>query len=49
MNEILITNHIYPACRRTLEYVCEKTGAILREASIPWWTGLTPWVPFRST
>jgi isopenicillin-N epimerase len=34
-DEILITNHIYPACRRTLEYVCEQTGAVLREACNP--------------
>ncbi|MFH1160956.1 MAG: aminotransferase class V-fold PLP-dependent enzyme [bacterium] len=33
--EILITNHIYPACRRVLEYVCEQTGAKLVEARYP--------------
>jgi len=34
-DEILITNHIYPACRRTLEFVCEQTGAELVEAEYP--------------
>lgn len=31
-DEILITNHIYPACRRILEYISEQTGAVLIEA-----------------
>lgn len=31
-DEILITNHIYPACRRLLEYISEQTGAVLIEA-----------------
>ena len=30
-DEILCTNHIYPACKRVLEYVCERSGAILVE------------------
>jgi isopenicillin-N epimerase len=31
-DEILITNHIYPACRRLLEFISEQTGAVLIEA-----------------
>jgi isopenicillin-N epimerase len=34
-DEILITDHIYPACMRLLEFICELTGARLVEASIP--------------
>lgn len=34
-DEILITNHIYPACRRLLEYVCARTGARMVEAVYP--------------
>lgn len=34
-DKILITSHIYPACRRILEYVCETTGAVLVEAAYP--------------
>ena len=30
--EILITNHIYYACRKLLEYIAETTGAMLIEA-----------------
>ncbi len=32
-DEILITNHIYPACRRILEYICDQTGAVITETS----------------
>jgi isopenicillin-N epimerase len=31
-DEILITNHIYPACRRLLEFISAQTGAVLVEA-----------------
>ena len=34
-DEILITNHIYPACRKIVEYVCEQTGAGVAEARYP--------------
>jgi len=32
-DEILITNHIYYACRKLLEYIAESTGAVIVEAS----------------
>lgn len=31
-DELLTTNHIYPACRRLLEFICDQTGARLVEA-----------------
>jgi len=34
-DEILITNHTYPACRRVVEFVCIRTGARIREAIVP--------------
>jgi len=34
-DEILITNHIYGACRRVVEYICDETGAVIREAFYP--------------
>jgi isopenicillin-N epimerase len=34
-DEILMTNHIYPACRRLLEFVSAQTGAVLVEAFYP--------------
>jgi isopenicillin-N epimerase len=33
-DEILITNHIYPACRNTVNYIAKKTGAVIVEAII---------------
>jgi isopenicillin-N epimerase len=33
-DEILITNHIYPACRNTVNYIAKKTGAVVVEAMI---------------
>ncbi|MBN1199087.1 MAG: aminotransferase class V-fold PLP-dependent enzyme [Bacteroidales bacterium] len=34
-DEILITNHIYGACRRIAEYISGQTGARIREACYP--------------
>jgi len=31
-DEILITNHIYGACRRLMEFICDRSGAKLVEA-----------------
>jgi isopenicillin-N epimerase len=33
-DEILITNHIYPACRNTVNFIAKKTGAVVVEANI---------------
>ena len=33
-DEIIFTNHIYGACRKVLEYVADRTGAVLREVTI---------------
>jgi len=33
-DEILITNHIYPACRNTVNHIAKKTGAKIVEAVI---------------
>lgn len=33
-DEILITNHIYPACRNTVNFIAKKTGAHVVEAMI---------------
>jgi isopenicillin-N epimerase len=33
-DEILITNHIYPACRNTVNHIAKKTGAKIVEAII---------------
>jgi isopenicillin-N epimerase len=33
-DEILITNHIYPACRNTVNYIAKRTGAKVVEAKI---------------
>ena len=35
-DEILITDHVYPAVRNTVRYVCERTGARMREATLPY-------------
>lgn len=34
-DEILITDHAYPACRRTVEYVASRSGARIRVVEIP--------------
>jgi isopenicillin-N epimerase len=34
-DEILITSHIYPACKRLLEFICERTHAVMVEACYP--------------
>ncbi len=35
-DEILFTNHIYPAARNSVNYLCEKTGAIPMEVFTPY-------------
>ena len=34
-DEILITNHIYPACRNVVNYISETTAAVVVESEIP--------------
>jgi isopenicillin-N epimerase len=34
-DEILVTNQGYGACNNTARFVCERTGAVLREAEVP--------------
>ncbi len=34
-DEVLITNHIYPACRNTLSYIQENRGIRINEVNIP--------------
>jgi isopenicillin-N epimerase len=34
-DELLLTNHTYAACRKTVEFVAEKTGARVVEAILP--------------
>jgi len=34
-DEIIISNHIYPACRNALNFLAETRGIIIREALIP--------------
>ena len=34
-DELLTTSHVYPACRRAMEYVASRTGACVVEATVP--------------
>jgi len=34
-HEVIITNHIYPACKIAINYFAEKKGFVVREAEIP--------------
>lgn len=38
-DEVLVTDHIYPAVRNTLRHVCAKSGALLVEAVLPFPVG----------
>lgn len=34
-DELLTTNHVYPACRQAMRYVCERQGASLKVVDVP--------------
>lgn len=38
-DELLVTNHAYPACRKALEFVAERSGASVRVVDLPFPTG----------
>ena len=34
-DQIITTDHIYNACQNVLDYVCQKTGAVIKQVTLP--------------